>query len=78
MRFNYIGPFSGVTLLINGKPTEVLLPPGKPVELPETHDYVKTLLALGHLTRPHPSPLPAGEGEGVAAASEIPAKKGAK
>lgn len=47
MRFKYTGPFSGVTLA-DGQ--EILLHPGAEVELPEGHEYVKTLAALGHLT----------------------------
>ena len=82
MRFNYMGPFSGVTLQINGKPTEVLLHPGKPVELPETNDYVQTLIALGHLTSiaPHDLPVEARRAVPLQSPSEPAAatKKGAK
>ena len=47
MKDRYSGPLSGVTL-DNGD--EVMLHPGAEVDLPEGHDYTKTLLALGHLT----------------------------
>ena len=51
MKYRYSGPLSGVTL-DNGQ--EVMLHPGTDVELPEAHDYTKTLLALGHLA-PQPA-----------------------
>lgn len=44
--YRYSGPPSGAT--IDGK--EVLLHPGADVELPADNDYVRTLVALGHLT----------------------------
>ncbi|MFE8048751.1 hypothetical protein [Brenneria goodwinii] len=46
MKYRYSGPASGVTLADG---TEVLLWPDSIVELPEAHDYVKTLVALKHL-----------------------------
>ena len=46
MKYSYKGPISGVTLA-DGK--EVMLLPGKEVELDAAHPYTKTLLALGHL-----------------------------
>lgn len=46
MKYRYTGPSSGVTLADG---TEVLLWPGSVVDLPESHDYVKTLVALQHL-----------------------------
>ena len=52
MKYRYSGPLSGVTL-DNGD--EVMLHPGADVDLPEGHDYTKTLQALGHLT-PLPQP----------------------
>lgn len=51
-RYLYSGPFSGVTLAGAGKkdrPREVLLFPGKPVELPADHPYTQALLAQGRL-----------------------------
>ncbi|WJY16810.1 hypothetical protein PCO82_09380 [Pectobacteriaceae bacterium CE90] len=45
--YRYTGPASGVTLADG---TEVLLWPGKDVLLPPDNDYVKTLVALQHLT----------------------------
>lgn len=53
MKYRYSGPLSGVTL-DDGR--EVMLHPDATVDLPETHDYTQTLLALGHL-----SPLPQGK-----------------
>ncbi|RKO76160.1 hypothetical protein C5E00_04880 [Pectobacterium parmentieri] len=46
MKYRYTGPSSGVTLADG---TEVLLWPDSVVDLPEAHDYVKTLVALKHL-----------------------------
>ncbi|AKH64910.1 MULTISPECIES: hypothetical protein [Photorhabdus] len=46
MKYLYTGPASGVTLADG---TEVLLWSGKTVDLPEQHDYVKTLIALQYL-----------------------------
>jgi len=43
----YSGPASGVTL---SDGTEILLWPGKSHSLPENHEYVRTLVALNHLT----------------------------
>ena len=51
MKYTYKGPTSGVTLVVNGKDKEILLHNGKQVDLPEDHDYTKTLVALGHLTK---------------------------
>jgi hypothetical protein len=50
MKFRYSGPTSGVTLRVGESQTEVMLFDGSEVELPEAHDYTKTLVALGHLT----------------------------
>ncbi|EYU16156.1 hypothetical protein [Photorhabdus aegyptia] len=46
MKYLYTGPASGVTLADG---TEVLLWSEKTVDLPEQHDYVKTLIALRYL-----------------------------
>ncbi|NHB98419.1 hypothetical protein [Photorhabdus stackebrandtii] len=46
MKYLYTGPASGVTLADG---TEVLLWSEKTVDLPEQHDYVKTLIALQYL-----------------------------
>lgn len=45
----YSGPPSGATLNEGGKQREVLLWPGKTVELTPDHPYTLTLLALRHL-----------------------------
>lgn len=65
MKFTYNGPLSGVTLKEKGakpedapKTREVMLQPGSQVDLPETHEYVKTLVKLGHLTPAPPAPAP--------------------
>ncbi|EMK0351727.1 hypothetical protein V8J08_004000 [Citrobacter amalonaticus] len=51
MKYLYSGPASGVTLRNkDGKPMEVLLWPGSEVDLPSDNEYVKTLIALNHLT----------------------------
>jgi hypothetical protein len=46
MKYQYNGPPSGVTL---GDTKEVLLHPGKAVELDPEHPYTRTLLAQGRL-----------------------------
>ncbi|VVD98059.1 hypothetical protein PCO31110_01992 [Pandoraea communis] len=50
MKFRYSGPTSGVTLHNGEEHQEVMLHTGEEVDLPETHEYTRTLLALGHLT----------------------------
>ncbi|MBE0128186.1 MULTISPECIES: hypothetical protein [Citrobacter] len=51
MKYLYSGPASGVTLRNkDGKPMEVLLWPGSEIDLPSDNEYVKTLIALNHLT----------------------------
>lgn len=53
MKYRYSGPTSGVTLQEGADDTsaqEVMLHTGAEVDLPEEHEYTKTLLALGHLT----------------------------
>ncbi len=53
MKYRYSGPTSGVTLQKGAEDKsaqEVMLHTGAEVELPEEHEYTKTLLALGHLT----------------------------
>ena len=42
-----------------------MLHPGKPVDLPEEHDYTKTLLALGYLTLLDDAPTAAPASEPV-------------
>ena len=46
MKYRYNGPISAVTLKDG---TEVMLHPGKIVDLPADHGYTRTLLALSHL-----------------------------
>jgi len=49
-KYQYHGPTdSSVTLRVDGRDVDVLLFRGSTVELPQTHDYVQTLIALGHL-----------------------------
>ena len=53
MKYRYSGPTSGVTLqkgADDNSAQEVMLHTGAEVDLPEEHEYTKTLLALGHLT----------------------------
>jgi len=48
--FKYQGPVdSSVTLKVDGQDRDVVLFRGQTVDLPESHDYVQTLVALGHL-----------------------------
>jgi hypothetical protein len=50
MRYVYSGPTSGATLEAGADGIlEVMFFDGKEVELPEDNEYVKTLVALGHL-----------------------------
>jgi len=47
--YRYTGPVSGAALNWNGEILDVRLHPGKPVQLPEQHEYAQTLLGLGYL-----------------------------
>ena len=51
MKYKYTGPDTGVTLVLNGEEKEIMLYTGKTVDLPENHEYTKTLLALKYLAR---------------------------
>lgn len=73
-KFKYQGPTdSSVTLKVDGQDVDVVLFRGSTVELPDDHEYVKTLIALRYL-------LPARGAPAVADAqgSTTTAKKGAK
>ena len=76
MKYRYSGPTSGVTLQKGEEALEVMLHTGTEVELPEEHEYTKTLLALGHLT-----PVSAKQATKTSAATRAgtdePAAKGA-
>ena len=49
--YRYDGPISGVTLREAGKKLrEVMLFPGKTVQLPAANAHVQALIARGHLT----------------------------
>ena len=50
MKYRYSGPTSGVTLKKGEEAQEVMLHTGAEVDLPEEHEYTKTLLALAALT----------------------------
>jgi len=62
-RFIYEGPVSSVTLRqADGTEAEVALHPGRAVDLPADHEYVRTLVArgfLGPVVLPVPDPDPA-------------------
>ena len=63
MKYRYSGPTSGVTLqkgADDNSAQEVMLHTGTEVELPEEHEYTKTLLALQYLT-PVSDKAPAGK-----------------
>jgi hypothetical protein len=49
-RYRYDGPMSGVTLRDGKASREVMLIPGKEIELPDDNPHVKALAARGHLT----------------------------
>jgi hypothetical protein len=70
MKYRYSGPISAVTLK-DGR--EVMLHPGKTVELPAEHEYTQTLLALGHLTPKKDSP-PAASGSDAPAPTKASTK----
>ncbi len=76
MKYRYSGPTSGVTLKKGEEAQEVMLHTGAEVDLPEEHEYTKTLLALGHLT-----PVSAKQATKTSAATRAgtdePAAKGA-
>ncbi|KVG24734.1 hypothetical protein WM34_29585 [Burkholderia ubonensis] len=54
MNYQYSGPTSGVTLQDGNDVREVMLHTGGEVDLPEQHEYTKTLLAMGYL-KPAPA-----------------------
>lgn len=72
-KFKYQGPTdSSVTLKVDGQDVDVVLFRGSTVELPDEHEYVKTLIALGYLA-------PEGDVPAVAQPeASTTAKKGAK
>jgi len=77
MKYRYNGPTSGVTLQKSAddpEAQEVMLHTGAEVELPETHEYTKTLLALGHLT---PVKVAAKTSQRSSSNTDEPAAKGA-
>ena len=77
MKYRYSGPTSGVTLkkgADDNSAQEVMLHTGAEVELPEEHEYTKTLLALGHLT---PAKQTAKTSARTSAGTDEPAAKGA-
>jgi hypothetical protein len=78
--FKYQGPVdSSVTLKVDGQDRDVVLFRGQTVDLPEEHDYVQTLVALGHLVpTAATTPSKAVTVEAAAAAESETAKKGAK
>lgn len=74
MKYRYSGPTSGVTLQKGEEAQEVMLHTGTEVELPEEHEYTKTLLALGHLT---PVKQATKTSARTSAGTDEPAAKGA-
>lgn len=74
MKYRYSGPTSGVTLQKGEEAQEVMLHTGTEVELPEEHEYTKTLLALGHLTPVKPATKTSAR---ISAGTDEPAAKGA-
>jgi len=78
MKCRYQGPVdSSVTLKVDGKEQDVMLFRGKPVELPEGHDYVQTLVALGYLVPENEAPAVA-DAKAPAEAPDSTLKKGAR
>jgi len=60
-RYAYFGPLSGASLRVGEQTLDVVLHPGKPVELPANHAFTKTLLAQKRLVAVT-LPPPAGKG----------------
>lgn len=58
-KYRYKGPLSAATLNHGGRKLEVALVPGKVVELPPEHEYVRALAELGHLIPEPIAPQPA-------------------
>lgn len=81
MKYRYSGPTSGVTLQKSADDPdaqEVMLHTGAEVDLPEEHEYTKTLLALGHLTPVSAQTRPATKTSAATrAGTDEPAAKGA-
>ena len=78
MKYRYSGPTSGVTLQKGEEAQEVMLHTGAEVELPEEHEYTKTLLALGHLTPLSSQARPTTKTSArISAGTDDPAAKGA-
>ena len=76
MKYRYSGPTSGVTLKKGEEAQEVMLHTGAEVDLPEEHEYTKTLLALGHLT-PVSTKQATKTSAATRAGTDEPAAKGA-
>ena len=76
MKYRYSGPTSGVTLKKGEEAQEVMLHTGADVDLPEEHEYTKTLLALGHLT-PVSTKQATKTSAAIRAGTDEPAAKGA-
>ena len=76
MKYRYSGPTSGVTLKKGEEAQEVMLHTGAEVDLPEEHEYTKTLLALGHLT-PVSAKQATKTSARTSAGTDEPAAKGA-
>lgn len=76
MKYRYSGPTSGVTLKKGEEAHEVMLHTGAEVDLPEEHEYTKTLLALGHLT-PVSAKQATKTSARTSAGTDEPAAKGA-
>ncbi|AAQ59802.1 conserved hypothetical protein [Chromobacterium violaceum ATCC 12472] len=70
-QYLYSGPVSGVTLA-DGQ--EIMLFPGKEVELPVEHEYTQTLLALQYLV---PAQEPTKTKAARATGDDAPTEKGA-
>lgn len=76
MKYRYSGPTSGVTLQEGEEVREVMLHTGAEVELPEEHEYTKTLLALQYLTPVQEPAKQAKTSARTSAGTDEPAAKG--
>ncbi|RAS18936.1 hypothetical protein DFO50_10292 [Microvirgula sp. AG722] len=77
MKYRYSGPTSGVTLQEGEEVREVMLHTGVEVELPEEHEYTKTLLALQYLTPVDDKAKQTKASARTSAGTDEPAAKGA-
>jgi hypothetical protein len=73
VKYLYTGPVSGATMNTPSGPLEIMLFPGKEVDLPdypECRPYINVLVARGHLRTAQPAPESTAEAEEAAEAQK--------